>query len=241
MATHDTHGIRPEAATPTTRPTTPRWPLLLTALGFVLLYLSTDFVAPNLASSALPLPNAPAEDAQAWFAQNQLAAVMMGVTQALSVACLAGFVTLLGRAAKGQAGAANRIRGWASGWGRAAVALMLLASVLAWLLAALAPTAAVETVSVLRTANFVAGGTAHVVALGVFVLLASRMPGFGKPVRVLAYVAAAPALLSVVSLVWFQGAAFILLGRLLCMVWAISAAVSVIRRTSRPTQKEGRP
>jgi hypothetical protein len=77
-----------------------------------------------------------------------------------------------------------------------------------------------------------------VFALGVFVLLASRTPGFGKPVRVLAYVAAVPALLSVVSLVWFQGAVFILLGRLLCMVWAVSAAVSSIRRLSPRTQKE---
>jgi hypothetical protein len=237
MTTHDTHGSRrPDAATTTTRPTTTRWPLLLTAVGFVLLYLSTDFVAPNLASSALPLPNAPVEEAQAWFSENQLAAVMIGVTQALSVACLAGFVALLGRTAAtaGQAGVANRARGW----GYAAVALMVLASVLAWLLAALAPSAGADTISVLRTANFVAGGTAHVFALGVFVLLASRMPGFGKPVRVLAYVAAVPALLSVVSLVWFQGAVFILLGRLLCMVWAVSAAVSIIRRLSRRTQKE---
>jgi len=52
---------------------------------------------------------------------------------------------------------------------------------------------------------------------------------------VLGYVAAVPAVLSVVSLVWFQSAAFILLGRLLCMIWTISAAVSVTRGLSKRT------
>jgi hypothetical protein len=59
------------------------------------------------------------------------------------------------------------------------------------------------------------------------------MPGFGKPVRVLAYVAVVPAVLSLSSLFFFQGAAFILLGRLLCMIWTVSAAVSVTRGMAR--------
>lgn len=203
-------------------------PLVAAAVGFVLLYLGTDLVVPSLASSALPLPNAPVGEARAWFAENQLAAVMIGVFQLLSVACLGAFVHLLGRAATTprRVAAAGRARPW----GLAAVALMALASALAWLLAAVASSASLEVVSALRTANFVAGGTAHVLALGVFVLLASRIPGFSKPVRVLGYVAVVPAALSVVSLVWFQGAALILLGRLLCMVWTVSAAVSVTRR-----------
>jgi hypothetical protein len=205
------------------------WPLLGAALGFVLLYLSTDFVAAGLASSALPMPNAPVAEAQAWFAENQVATVMIGVCQFLSVACLGVYVTLFGRVA----GPASR----AKSWGLVAVAAMMLSSVLAWLLAGLAPGGSPDVVAVLRTANFVAGGTAHVLALGVFVFLASRTPGFGRPVRVLGYVAAVPAVVSVVSLVWFQGAAFILLGRLLCMVWAISAAVSITRRLSR--RREG--
>ena len=204
------------------------WPLIASAVGFVLLYLGTDFVIPTLASSALPLPNAPLPQVRGWFADNQLAAVMIGACQALSVACLAVFVSLFGRAAvtARQATAAGRARPW----GLAAVALMVLSSVLGWVLAVLAPSASLDAVFVLRTANFIAGGTAHVVALGVFVVLASRMPGFGRPVRVWGYVAAVPAIVSVVSLVWFQGAAFILLGRLLCMVWTISAAVSITRR-----------
>lgn len=224
MTTHPTH----ETKVGRTASPTAGWPLILAAVGFMLLYFATDFVAPNLASSPLPRPNAPLNETRVWFADNQLAAVLIGVSQMLSVACLGAFVALLGRTAATARQAAVAAR--AKPWGFAAVALMTLASVFAWLLAALAPSASLDAVSVLRTANFIAGGTAHVVALGVFVALASRVPGFGTPVRVLGYVAAVPAVLSVVSLVWFQAAAFIFLGRLLCMVWMISAAVSAARR-----------
>jgi hypothetical protein len=62
-----------------------------------------------------------------------------------------------------------------------------------------------------------------VTALGVFMLLAAR--GFGKGVRAFAWVAAVPAVASLVSLFLFEGAALILLGRLLCMIWTIVAAV----------------
>jgi hypothetical protein len=113
---------------------------------------------------------------------------------------------------------------------------MMLSCVLGWVLTAVAADASLGTVDALRTANFVTGGTLHVLALGIFVLLASRMPGFGKAVRVFAYVAAVPALLSVVSLVWFNGSVFILLGRLLCMIWTVVAAVSVSRRLRRDGQ-----
>ena len=207
---------------------TPYRTLIAFALGFVLLYLSVDFVVPNLASSALPLPDAPAEEARRWFADNPSATVWIGILQLLSVACLAGFAITLRRTAAtaDQVAAARK----ATPWALLAVACMALSSLLSWLLAAFASTASLDTVAALRTANFIAGGTAHVVALGVFVLLASRIPGFGKAIRVFAVVAAVPAIASLVSLVWYEGAVLILLGRLLCMIWTISAAVSVTRR-----------
>ncbi len=204
--------------------------LIAAAIGFVLLYLATDFITPNFASSSLPLPNDPVSEVRAWYAENQLAAVLMGVTQLLSVCSLGVFVARLGvTGSPAQPKAFERARPWGFG----AVALMVLSCALTWLLAALAASASLDTVSALRTSSFIAGGTAHVLALGIFVLLASRMPGFGKPVRVLAYVAVVPAALSLLSLVFFQGAAFILLGRLLCMIWTVSAAVSVSRRMSK--------
>jgi hypothetical protein len=211
---------RPHNATPKPR----RWALVAFAAGFLLLYLTADFVVANLASSAMPLPNASADETQRWLADNPLAAVMIGVCQLLSVACLGGFAVSLrrGAATTGQVHASRK----ATPWGLLAVACMAMSSLLGWLLTALATDLSLNTVATLRTASFIAGGTAHVVALGIFVLLASRIPGFSKPVRVFAIVAAVPAIASLVSLAWFQGAALILLGRLLCMAWTISAAVS---------------
>lgn len=71
---------------------------------------------------------------------------------------------------------------------------------------------------------------------GSFVLLASRIPGVGQTVHMFAYVAAVPALVSVVSVVWFNGSVFILLGRLLCMIWIVIAAVRVNRHLSRDAE-----
>ena len=189
--------------------------LIPAAIGFLLFYLCTDFVAPNLASSALPLPNAPTAEARDWFADNQLATVVMGLCQLLSVACLAAFV-LLQRRTK------------ATPLAFVSVGCMVLCTATSWLLAALAPSASLDTVAVLRSVNFISGGTAHVATLGLFILLASRT--LSKPVRVFGIVAAVPAIASLVSLVWFNGAVLILLGRLLGMAWTIAAAVSLTRR-----------
>jgi hypothetical protein len=208
-----------------------RWLLVVFAIGFLVLYLGSDFFVPNLASGSMPLPNAPAGQTQAWFADNPAAAVLLGVCQLLSVTCLGVFAVLLRRTASTPAQVTTARR--ATPWALIAVCGMALSSLLAWILAAAAPSASLGTVAALRTASFIAGGTAHVVALGIFVLLAARIPGFGKAVRVFAVVAATPALVSLVSLVWFQGALFILLGRLLCMVWVICAAVSATRRSAR--------
>lgn len=118
-----------------------------------------------------------------WYADNQLAAAMIGVSQMLSVCCLGAFAVLLPGTARSSAQTATLRR--ARRWGLVAMALMMLSSVLGWLLAAIASDAALGAVSVLRTANFVAGGPAHVATLAIFVWLASRTPGFGKPVRIL--------------------------------------------------------
>lgn len=225
MTTHSNH------RTPRTpRGTAPR--VLAGAIGFLLLYLLVSFIPPALASDSLPLPSDPAEETQAYFAGNAADVVATAVLQALSVSFLAIFVHALGRAAvtPEQRAAAAKARPWGYG----AVVAMLVSSTLSLVLAATASSVSVDTVSVLRTANFIAGGTAHVVALGIFVLLASRTPGFGKGVRRFAWVVAVPAVASLISLVVFEGAALILLGRLLAMIWAITAAVSITRHSSRP-------
>jgi hypothetical protein len=229
VSSQEMYRTRPRNATPKPR----RWGLVAFAAGFLLLYLTADVVGANLASSAMPLPSASADSPQRWVADIPLAAVMIGVCQQLTVACIGGFAYTLRRCAAtaGQDHAARK----ATPWGLLAVAGMALSSLLGWLLTALATDVSLNTVATLRTASFIAGGTAHVVALGIFVLLASRIPGFSKPARVFAVVAAVPAIASLVSLAWFQGAALILFGRLLCMAWTISAAVSATRRLVRGT------
>ena len=204
----------------------PAGTLVASALGFVAFYLANDLVTPNFASSALPLPNASGSVVKEWFATNQAAAILSALLQVLSVACLAVFAVRL-RALE-PTNALQRIVRVAF----AATGMMVVSSGYGLALAALAPTASVGTVEVLRSANFIAGGTAHVVALGLFAMLASRAAGVTKPLRVLAYVVFGVAVLSLSSLVVFQGAAFILLARLLGMVWVISVAASVVRGRS---------
>jgi hypothetical protein len=113
---------RSQNATPTLR----RWTLVAFAAGFLLLYVTADFVVANLASSTMPLPNASADVTQRWFADNPLAAVMIGVCQLLSVACLGGFAVSLrqGAATAGQVHAVRK----AMPWGLLAVACMALSS-----------------------------------------------------------------------------------------------------------------
>ena len=82
------HTDRPAA---TTSPGT----LIAAAVGFLLCYLTVDFVAPDLASPSLALPNDPVGDVREWYAENQLAAVVQGVSQTLSVSALARLVTRL--------------------------------------------------------------------------------------------------------------------------------------------------
>lgn len=198
-----------------------RWTLLIAALGFLGFYLLTDFVAPMLASSPLPLPNDPTSQTRAWYADNGLAATVMAASQFMSVCFLGLFAVRL-------PGSSGRVRTW----GLAAMALMVASSALACALAAVAGAASLDTVSVLRTASFFTGGAAHVLALGGFVFAASRVGGFGRALRVLAVSGLVMSVLSLSSLLFFQGTAFILLGRLLSMAWTVSAAISLHRRSA---------
>lgn len=190
---------------------------LLTAVGFVLAYFATEVLVSGTATAALPLPNSSSAAVREWFTDNPLAAVLMGASQGVSVLFLAAYVGAVG---------SRRSRPW----GFAAVALMLLSSVCAWVLAVVAPTASLGITELLRDTNFVTGGTAHVLTLALFVALTARDTGYGRPLRLLGLVALTAGVLSLSSLVVFEGAAFILLGRLLCMVWVVGAAVSLLRR-----------
>src|SRR3954453_7873008 len=176
-----------------------KFALIASALAFTLLYLSVEFIGAPLASSDLPLPNDPVTDTRAWFGANAVAATVMALFQALSVTGLHCFaITLRGSAADETQGAAvDQARRWAL----LATALMYLASACNWVLAAVASEASLDAVSVLRSVNFIAGGTAHVLALGLFVWVAARASWFGRGHRVLAGTVLVCGILSVSSIV----------------------------------------
>lgn len=205
-----------------------RAPLAAAAAGYVSLYLVTELVVPNLASSSLPAPDAPAADVRAWYAENPLVVATVGAALIDAAGCLgwfvSGFTRANGRTAV-QSAAAHR----ASAWGFAAMALLIGSSALDWLLAVVAEDAPLSMVAALRTTADVAGGAAHVLALGVFVLLAARIPGASPQLRMLGYVAASAAVAASASTAVIGAAPIVVVGHLLCMLWILTAAVGVRR------------
>jgi hypothetical protein len=204
------------------------WYLILAATLFLAAYLAADAVSSQFADSQMPQPNVDGATALDWYRRNGVAVTIQAGLQVVSVVGLATLVWVL-RWLQGGRGPATTTRA-ATLAGLLAVLLMLASSLLAWIMVASADTLSVESFVTLRTAGFVAGGTAHVVCLGLFVLLASRAPAISRPIRVLAIVAAVPALASPVSLIVYQGAVAILAGRLLCMIWCLAMSVSLHRR-----------
>jgi hypothetical protein len=117
--------------------------------------------------------------------------------------------------------------------GAVAVAAWVASGLLGLLLAVLGPAGADAAVLVTRSLNFYTGGVIHVVALGAYVAtLAFLRPGsrlFGRGVRGFGGVAAVCALLSIASIVLYPASILLPVGRLLCMVWAITAGISLAR------------
>jgi hypothetical protein len=215
------------------RPAAPTRPLVVRAgLGavlFVAAFLVMDLVHGALAVGSRPLPNAPDADIYRYLTTDGPAVAAAAVVLLISGAGLLLFTTALRRALP----APPVVRG--AGFGLVAVVALMVSVVVSLVLAAGAGAMTVPVAAGLNEAAFLAGGVVHVVCLGLFAALAA--PVFGaRSLRVLSWVAAVPAVLSVVSLVWFPASALILLGRLLGMVWSLAVAVALLRahRTGRP-------
>jgi hypothetical protein len=84
---------------------------------------------------------------------------------------------------------------------------MAVSSMLSWILTGVAGSAGTTMVGALRTANFIAGGTAHTVRAGRIRFPCAKALPFGSGVRRLAWVAVVPAVASLLSLVVFQASA----------------------------------
>lgn len=204
---------------------------LLGALGFLLCYLAVGPVAGNFAVGDVPRPGSPAEEVYAYLAANGTASVVTGILQTLSVLGLAVVVAGTVRTPSGEADTVPRRVAAVAGW--TAVAAMLVSAATAVVLAPLVPQLSVEAAVNARTVSFVTGGVVHVVALGVFVAALAGSGGWTRPVRVTAWVAAVPGVLSLVSVLWPMAMVLLPLGRLAGMVALVVAGVSLARGRSR--------
>lgn len=203
---------------------------LIGAAGFAVSYLGSDMISSRFASGPAPQPNAGGEATRAWIIENATASAVQAAIMVLSVTFLALFVGAVAMITRRVGGTARRA---AIGAGVAAVAAMVVSSSVSWVLSASAAGLTPDTVGALRTAGFIAGGTAHVAFLGLFALAASRIPGMSKPIRVFAIVLAVIAVGSLASLGFYYASILILAGRLLGMAWCVVAAISLARRARR--------
>lgn len=212
------HQVPQAQRTALRRPVAP----LLGAVAFLLCYLAVDFATGAVQNGDMPLPNDPADAIYAYLRDNTTASLLTGILQALSVLGLAVVVA-------GPVAAIGTRRSVVRILGATAVAAMLVSAGLSIALGLTATTASQDTVLAMREVNFFTGGVVHIVALGLFVFLATRAAAWTRPVRVMGWVAGVPAVLSILSVVFFYASPLLPLGRLLCMVCLIVAAVSLAR------------
>ncbi|AXB47855.1 hypothetical protein [Amycolatopsis albispora] len=179
-------------------------------------YLAVDLVAGD---AERPLPDAPATAIFDYVTGNATGVAMTGVMQLVSVLGLALFVH-----------AVRRVRGTGASHlvGYAAVVAMCLSVTASFVTAAFGADLSASTVAAITKGGFYAGGVGHVVLLGTYVWL-TRGAFRARAIRIFGAVAAVPAFLSLSSLLFYYGNAFILLGRLLGMAWIIVAAVAAVR------------
>jgi hypothetical protein len=203
---------------------------LLGAAVFVGFYIVNDLVRSAVATSPLPLPNAPDDDIYRYVTGEPLAVGLPAAAHLLSSAGLLMFVLASRQVEPRRAG--DLADWWSCLAGLVAVAALTASAALSITLA-VAVALPAGVVLGLNQAAFVTGGTLHVASLGVYIALTGRTYA-ERSVRGLAWVAAVPAVLSLISLVWFYGTALILLGRLLSMAWLVLAGVA-LTRVRRPS------
>lgn len=189
------------------------------ALLFLSCYLAVSPVRGAATSTAAPLPGDPAAELRAYAVDNPLALTLTACLQLASVVGLLIFMVTSTSPSDRRARLA----------GGMAVAAMTVSSSLSLIVAAGAAGFSPGTVGALNTGSFLTGGVVHVFCLGLLVGLA-RKAYPSRALRVLGLVAAAVSILSLLSLAVYFANVFILIGRLLCMLWTVLAGISLVRR-----------
>lgn len=205
---------------------------------FAVLFLSSQTVAGLFATGSAPLPDAAAAEIAAYHAENQLAAVVLSTFHAVAALVLLVFVRPMVTLVRGAAGNRPVLSTVAAVAGVLAAASLFASAVLGLTLALFASGWELGTVAGVRMANFYTGGVVHVVSLGGFVgaaaLATVRPAALPKGIRISGWVAAVPALLSVLSVPVYMASVFLPVGRILCMVWCVLAGIAVLVGVRRP-------
>ncbi|WP_181274239.1 hypothetical protein [Brevibacterium oceani] len=209
---------------PTHRRTRTPFPLLGAAV-FLLAYLAVSPVTDRIA--ALPMPDAPTAEVYAYFTDHGAASIVTGLLQLVSVA---GFALFLCSALQHEVPSPHRFAARIIGW--VAAVAMVVSSAIAIALPLFAEALSPAAVELGREISFFAGGVVHVLALGGLTLTIGLWAAWSRPVRVMAWIAAVPALASAASLVWYYTSILLPAGRLLTMLALVVAGISLVRGRS---------
>ena len=222
-----------------------RNPWALSGVLFAAFFIASLVLGGVLASGPLPLPGAPAADVARYFTESRAAVLVAGLLQVLSAVSLFVFVAPVAAFVRRIAGERRAPPRLASGGGALAAVSLLVSALLGWVLALTAASLELNLVGTLRSLNFLTGGVAHVVSLGLFVgatsIAALRAEALPRWILWLGLVAAALSILSLASLIWFPATILLPLGRLLSLIWSISVGFVLALGNQRVSRGRGSP
>ena len=206
-----------------------RDPRALGGVLFVALFISGLVLGGALSSAPFPMPGASPQEVARYYDENRTAVLAAGSLQVLSSLALLVFSSSVTAFVRRTAGGRGALPALTSGGGLSAAALLLASALLGFVLALAQGGLGLDLVGVLRQMNFLTGGTLHVAALGLFVgaasIAARRTKALPSWISGLGIVAAALAILSLASLLWFPATILLPLGRLLLAIWCIAAGL----------------
>lgn len=206
-----------------------RDPRALGGVLFVALFISGLVLGGALSSAPFPMPGASAQEVARYYDENRTAVLAAGSLQVLSSLALLVFSSSVTAFVRRTAGGRGALPALTTGGGLSAAALLLASALLGFVLALAQGGLGLDLVGVLRQMNFLTGGTLHVAALGLFVgaasIAARRTKAPPSWISGLGIVAAALAILSLASLLWFPATILIPLGRLLLAIWCVAAGL----------------
>lgn len=212
-----------------------RDPRGIAGILFLVFFTAGDVFGGLLAKGSVPLPGSPAADVVRHYATNPLSTSLVSAVQVLAALSLLVFVPAMAARVRQVAGDGAVLSRTVPVFGILAGASMLVSALLGLSLTVFAGSWDLGAVDTVRTLNFVTGGVSHVVALGLFVgaVALGSAKALPRGVRWYGYVAAVPAILSVVSVFVYLASAFLPVGRELTMIWCAVAGITLLLGTRR--------